>query len=144
MSLRGGVERILAELPEVSVALAERGQPSPGEQCAGHDLILMDDHAGPIADVKWLQRVAARAHVRARVNGREPMARLAAEGMGLACLPVLVGNASPELVRVDTMAGAPGRTLWLGAHRDRRRLQRVELVAAAVRRVVGEALPRSP
>lgn len=123
--------------------LARRGEPTLASQCEGHDLVLMDDDAGSIADVVWLRRVAARARVRARVNGREPMARLAAGDVGLACLPTLVGDACRGLVRVATMPGAPGRTLWLGVHRERRDLVRVRSVAEVIHRVVAASLPRA-
>lgn len=122
--------------------LAQRGAPSLAALCQGHELILMDDDASSVADVKWLARVAARARVRARVNGREAMAELALAGAGLACLPTLVGEAHRGLERVVTMPGAPGRTLWLGVHRDRKDLRRVRSVADVVAKVVAAALPR--
>lgn len=124
--------------------LEDRGLPSLAAGCEGHDVILMDDDAGAVADVAWLRRTAARARIRARVNGREPMAALAAAHAGLACLPTLVGDGTPGLVRIAALQGAPGRTLWLGAHRDRRDLVRVRSVAELVRRAVGAALPASP
>jgi DNA-binding transcriptional LysR family regulator len=123
--------------------LARHGPPDLVDGCAGHELILMDDAAGPIADVVWLRRVAGRARVRARVNGREAMAQLALAGAGLACLPALVGDALPGLAPVRTLCAAPGRTLWLGVHRDRRDLRRVRSVADVVARVVAARLPRA-
>ncbi len=122
--------------------LARRDPPSAATQCDGHELILMDDSAGPIADVEWLGRVAARARVRARVNGRDAMASLALSGLGLACLPTLVGDATRGLTRVASLDGAPGRTLWLGMHRDRRALARVRLAASVIRDAVAKSLPR--
>lgn len=123
--------------------LSRRGKPTLANQCDGHDLIVMDDDAGAIADVKWLRRIAAKARVRARVNGRDPMAQLALADVGLACLPTLVGDASRGLLRVTTLTGAPGRTLWLGVHHDRRDLRRVKSVAELVRQVVSASLPRA-
>lgn len=121
--------------------LERRGLPRAADRGRGHALVLMDDSTGPIADVRWLQAAAARARVLARVNGREAMARLALAGVGIACLPVVVGDASPGLRRVESLGEAPARTLWLGVHRDQRRLRRVQLVSEAIRRAVRGLLP---
>lgn len=122
--------------------LSRHGEPTLANRALGHALALMDDDAGPIEDVEWLRRVASRARVVARTNGREPLAALARLGAGFACLPSFVGDATPGLVRISALGEAPGRTLWLGVHRDRRELPRVAVVATAIREQVGAVLQR--
>jgi DNA-binding transcriptional LysR family regulator len=105
--------------------LAEHGSPDFGRQCEGHTLIGMSEALGKIPDVDWLPQVAARARVVVRSNGREPMVRLAAAGIGLTCLPRFIGDAAPGLRRLEPPLPGPERQLWLGVHRDARAVPRV-------------------
>lgn len=105
--------------------LAERGTPDFERQCAGHRLIAMSETLTKIPDVDWLPRFTANARVVVRTNGREPMARMAAAGIGLVCLPRFLGDAAPNLRLLATPIPPPQRKLWLGCHRDVRAVPRV-------------------
>ena len=104
--------------------LRARGQPDFALGCAGHLLLTMDEEV-PTADRPWLREVAGEAQPGARTNGREGLAAMAAAGLGLACLPRLVGDATPGLERLDPPVPPPERRLWLGVHREVRALPRV-------------------
>lgn len=110
--------------------LAERGLPDFSAGAPGHALIAMSESLATIVDVEFLPRVASRARVVARTNGRESMATLVAAGVGLAVLPRLVGDAIPGLRWLSTPVEPPRRSLWLGVHRDVRSVPRVKAVAA--------------
>jgi len=107
--------------------LAQRGAPNFERQCEGHTLIAMTEELTKIPDVAWLPRVAAKARVSVRANGRLPMRALAAQGLGVACLPRFLGDASPSL-RILAAPEAPQRKLWLGVHRDARKVPRIRAV----------------
>lgn len=113
--------------------LAARGVPSFGDQCEGHCLIAMSESLGKIPDVDWLPRFAARARVVIRSNGRLPMLKLAEKGVGLACLPHFLGDASPVLRRLSPPVAEPVRALYLGAHRETRSVARVKATLSALR-----------
>ena len=110
--------------------LARQGAPDFGKQCEGHTLIAMSESLGRIPDVEWLPPLMARARVVMRCNGREPMARLAAAGIGLTCLPRFIGDATPGLRALPTPTPAPERQLWLGVHRDARAVPRIKACVA--------------
>lgn len=110
--------------------LAQRGAPDFTRQCEGHTLIAMSDSLGKIPDVDWLPGLTARARVVARTNGREPMATMAAAGIGITCLPRFIGDAAPGLRLLPTPVPAPERQLWLGAHRDARAVPRIKATIA--------------
>lgn len=106
--------------------LASHGPPDFERQCAGHPLIAMSAALGKVPDVEWLPQFAAQANIVARSNGREPMATMAAAGIGLAVLPRVLGDATPGLRCLATPVAAPQRALWLGAHRDARSVPRIK------------------
>ena len=108
--------------------LARHGAPAfPGAD--GHALIAMTDDVGDVAR-PWIDAVATGARIVSCTNGREPMAAMAAAGLGLACLPRLVGDATAGLRLVATTPALPSPTLWLGVHRDARTIPRVRATAA--------------
>ncbi|MES1186411.1 MAG: LysR substrate-binding domain-containing protein, partial [Myxococcales bacterium] len=83
-----------------------------------------------IPDVDWLPSLTAKASVVVRTNGREPMARMAAAGVGLVRLPRFLGDATPNLRLLATPGARPQRKLWLGCHRDVRAVPRVQVVSS--------------
>ncbi|MDQ3341012.1 MAG: LysR family transcriptional regulator [Myxococcota bacterium] len=111
--------------------VAERRLTQFADQGAGHTLIAMADDIGDVTRA-WLAANAKRVRVVARTNGREQMATLAVASVGLACLPRIVGEATPGLQRVPTAVALPRPTLWLGVHRDVRGLPRVRATIAAL------------
>ena len=50
---------------------------------------------------------------------------MCAEGIGVAVLPTVLGDAFPELRRVDLGDPPPSRDTWLGYHKDLKRLNRL-------------------
>lgn len=109
--------------------LRQRGRPDFARGCSGYALLAMDEDV-PTADAPWLREMAEEAQVVARTNGREGLAAMAIAGLGLACLPRLIGDAAPGLERLDPPVPAPERRLWLGVHRDVRNLPRVRAAIA--------------
>jgi len=125
--------------------LAKYGMPDFAANCAGHRLIAMSESLTKIPDLKWLSAIAAEARVAARTNGRAPMATMAQSGIGMACLPRFVGDATPGLRFLSTPEPGPERPLFLGAHREARAIPRVRasiaFLTAAFARLKGALRP---
>lgn len=102
------------------------GQPHPvagdGE---GSALVTLDGAYRDFPDAVWLRRLLPKARTAFGSNNREAQARLCAAGIGLAVLPVALGSQTPGIERVDLGEAPPGRDVWLGYHRDLRRLARL-------------------
>ncbi len=127
--------------------LQGHGRPDFARGCVGHVLLAMDEDVAT-ADAPWLREIAAEVRVGARTNGREALAAMAAAGLGMACLPRLVGDRTPGLEVLSPPVPAPERRLWLGVHRDVRKLARVRAaidhLSALLRRAQPALLGAAP
>jgi DNA-binding transcriptional LysR family regulator len=121
--------------------LAELGAPDFARGCEGHRLIAMSEALTKIPDVDWLPPLTAKASIVVRTNGREPMARMAAAGIGMTCLPRFLGDATPNLRLLPAPIAGPERQLWLGFHRDLRAVPRVRVSIAFLREGFGRLRP---
>ena len=70
-------------------------------------------------------------------NNRGVQARMCAEGGGFAVLPCPLGDATPGLSRIDLGEAPPGRDVWLGYHRDLRRVARLRALLDATIEALG-------
>ena len=110
-----------------------RALPREGSGCA---LITLDASYRDFPDARWLKQVLPKARVAFTSNSREAQARMCAEGVGLAVLPRPLGDAMAGLRLVKVDAAPPGRDVWVGFHRDLRRLRRLRaLVDLCVERL---------
>jgi len=129
------VQRRLTHVPYALYAVAGTTEPGDGTGCA---LVTMDTAFEAMPDVAWLARALPRARVAFRSNNREAQARACAAGAGFAVLPRPLGDAEPGLQRIDLGEAPPGRDVWVGFHRDLRRLARLRaLLDAMVEGVAG-------
>jgi DNA-binding transcriptional LysR family regulator len=112
--------------------LARHGVPDFESGASGHVFIDMSEELSTIVDRAWLPALVGRAHVAVRCNGREPMAALAASGLGFTALPCFLGDGTPGLRRLAVPGPSPTRKLWLGMHRAARRTPRIHVTAAFV------------
>lgn len=120
-------EVVARRLTTVSYALygkIGRWKPVAGDGL-GCPLIMMDTGFGGMPDVAWLTRTFPNAHIAARSNSRDVQAQLCALGVGLAVLPVSLGEATAGIEKVELDIAPPSRDNWLGFHRDLGRLPRL-------------------
>lgn len=99
--------------------------PRLGTDGAGARLIALDSAFSGIPDDSWLQARLPGARTVLRSNSRDVQARWCAQGLGIAVLPVALGDRSAGIERIDLGAEPPGRDTWVGYHRDLRRQARL-------------------
>lgn len=95
---------------------------------SGLSLITLDTALQDFPDASWIRRRLPQARTVFGSNSREAQARLCATGVGLAVLPAPLGDDLAELEPVDLGEPPPGRDVWVGYHRDLRRLGRLRAV----------------
>jgi DNA-binding transcriptional LysR family regulator len=91
----------------------------------GSTLISMDSAFGALPDVEWVRHMLPKAKIAFGSNNRGAQARMCAEGGGFAVLPCPLGDSTSGLRRIDLGTAPPGRDVWLGFHRDLRRVARL-------------------
>lgn len=105
---------------------------------AGSALIALDAAFAGTPDDSWLQAMLPRAHVTFRSNSRDVQARMCALGLGVAVLPIPLGDSTDGIERIDLGAEPPSRDTWIGYHRDLRRLARLRaLLDLVIERLAG-------
>ncbi|PTQ13023.1 LysR family transcriptional regulator [Sphingomonas oleivorans] len=104
----------------------------------GSAIITMDTALSGFPDVAWLQRLLPNARTALRSNNRSVQARMCALGIGLAVLPCAIGDNVAGLRRVDLGEPPPRRDMWLGYHRDLRRLRRLRAMLDVALRVLAD------
>jgi DNA-binding transcriptional LysR family regulator len=112
---------------------------APTGDGTGHVLITMDSAFAELPDVQWLRQVLPGARVAYASNNRGAQAYMCAQGIGLAVLPCPLGDTTPGLRRMDVGEPPPGRDVWLGYHRDLRRLGRLRALIDAMVEQLGGA-----
>jgi len=80
--------------------LARHGRPQSIEDLANHALVGFDDTMPTHRLSVWLHRIAPEAAIVARNNSVLGLVQSARAGLGVAPLPVALGDAEPDLVRV--------------------------------------------
>lgn len=121
--------------------LSRHGQPDFTRGATGHVFVMATDDMNNLADYAWLPPMAAGAQVAVRTNGREPMARLAAAGIGITCLPRYLGDATAGLRRLETPTSSPERELWLGVHRAARTTPRIRAALSFITETLARLQP---
>lgn len=136
------VQRRLLRLRYAVYAGAEVADPrGDGDGCK---LVLMDTTQYDYPDTIWLQDRLPRAQVALRSNSRGLQARLCALGLGLAVLPCALGDRVPALRRIEFDATPPERDLWMGYHRDLRRMDRLRALADLAVAMLGDPASDAP
>lgn len=99
----------------------------PGDG-AGISLVTMDEAFSALPDRAWLRRMLPKARIALRSNNRDVQAQACLAGAGLAVLPRLLGDRVNGLQAIDLGEAPPSRDVWVGYHRDLRRVARLRVL----------------
>ncbi|MEK6345978.1 MAG: LysR family transcriptional regulator [Burkholderia sp.] len=136
------VQKRLTRMPYAAYVAVTQADPVEGDG-TGHRLIAMDTSTGSFPDIDWLKDRFPNASVVLQSNNRNVQAQMCGMGLGIAVLPRPVGDQLATIRRLDLSDAPPSRDIWMGYHRDLRRLQRLRaFVDRAIEHVGGEAVER--
>ncbi len=134
------VQRRLTRLPYGAYVAADAPEPVHGDG-AGFRLITHDTSTGQFPDIAWLRESFPNARPVLRSNNRNVQGRMCAEGIGIAVLPRPVGDRMADLRRLPLPTEPPPRDIWMGYHRDLKRLHRLRAFIATVSHHMAEGRP---
>ncbi|WP_250477821.1 MULTISPECIES: LysR family transcriptional regulator [unclassified Caballeronia] len=131
------IQRKLMHIDYALYGRADLTSPKAGDG-KGQTLISMDSAFDQLPDVLWVKRMLPNAKIVFGSNNRDAQAQMCAQGTGYAVLPCPLGDGDARLARFDVGEAPPGRDVWLGYHRDLKRVARLralldETVAALQR-----------
>jgi DNA-binding transcriptional LysR family regulator len=134
------VQRRLTRLAYGAYVAADCPEPAYGDG-AGFRLITHDTSTGQFPDIAWLEESFPNARPTLRSNNRNVQGRMCRSGIGIAVLPQVVGSQIAGLRRLNLPAEPPGRDIWMGYHRDMRRLHRLRAFITTVTGHIADAQP---
>jgi len=102
-------------------------------------LVTMDLGFSEMPDAAWLREGFPSARIAFRSNNRHVQAVACASGAGLAVLPCPLGDSHPGLQRLESTPPPPGRDVWLGYHRDLRRVPRLRALVEMLMQALSTA-----
>lgn len=91
----------------------ERGLPETREAICDHDIVGMEGRMAQLPGWLWLAASAPEANVRFRSNSLSNLALNLKAGLGLGALPVMIGDAEPDLVRCFAPPPELRAEMWL-------------------------------
>ena len=105
--------------------LAAHGDPLAG---GAHAVVtVLEDHAH-MPEPRWLNEQVPGARVALRSNDRSVQTAAVQAGLGVGCLPCIIADGVPGVVRLDAAGPGPVREIWLGVHADLRHMPRIRAV----------------
>jgi DNA-binding transcriptional LysR family regulator len=125
------VQRRLFRLEYGVYIATESADPKFGDG-TGFRLITHETSTGHFPDIAWLIESFPNARLALRSNNRNVQGRMCRQGIGIAVLPRVVGDQIQGIRRLELPAPPPARDIWMGYHRDLRRLQRLRAFISIV------------
>jgi DNA-binding transcriptional LysR family regulator len=101
------------------------GKPERVEDLGQHPLVGLDESLANHRAVKWLKEVAPGARMAARINSVLGLVSAVKSGVGIGPLPIALGDAEPDLVRVLGPIPEMTRSWRILTHPDLRRVPRI-------------------
>jgi DNA-binding transcriptional LysR family regulator len=107
--------------------LAARGAPAPpAHRLDGHVLVGLEERFAQVAEMQWMAERCTAPRYALRSNSVTVLEQAAAEGVGLAILPMRFGEQNARLRCVAP--NIHGRSLWLVVHADLRDVPCIRVV----------------
>lgn len=130
------------ELISRRMAIAASALYASGNYLAAHGtpdaiVTVLEDQAH-LPESRWLQSCAPGARVALRTNSRSAQLNAVRAGLGVACLPCILADGVPGVVRLGEAGNGPEREIWLGVHTDLRHMPRVRAVIDALEKTFAE------
>ncbi len=93
-----------------------------------HRVVSVLEDQVHLPEARWLADLLPKAGIALRTNSRSAQLAAVQAGLGVACLPCIIADGAPGVVRLTTAEPGPAREVWLGVHADLRHMPRIRAV----------------
>ncbi len=131
------IQRKLFRL-DYGVYIAEEAPDPKFGDGSGFRLITHDTSTGQFPDIAWLIDSFPNAKPVLRSNNRNVQGRMCRQGVGIAVLPQVVGSQIPGIRELSLPSKPASRDIWMGYHRDLRRLERLRAFISTVSATIAD------
>jgi DNA-binding transcriptional LysR family regulator len=142
----GGI--VAQRLPDVDWAIycsksyaAERGMPGNRAALGGHQIVGLDGHVARLPAWQWIKASVPETAVRFRSNSLVNMVSNLKAGLGVGPLPVITGDAEPDLIRCFAPPPELRSDLWLIVREEIKAQPHVRALIDFLARYIRDTLP---
>lgn len=107
---------------------------------AEHAWLALDESQSGHRTLRWLEKFKPLSEVGLRMNSFGGLRQACVDGLGLAMLPVLLGDSSSALARLGATEPECGTDLWLLTHPDLRDTVRIKVVFQLLQAELAKAI----
>jgi len=132
LSRPGEGDLVTRKIGVLTFALYATPEHLAAHPAAGHSFITGDRDFDQLPQQIWLKAVAGNRPIVLQASDQLSQLAAARAGIGIAALPVYLGDAAPELQRVAARPATLSRDIWLLVHRDLQKSPPVRAVMAFV------------
>lgn len=119
---------IARKVGEMRFALYAAVGYAEGRAEADWEFVAHDDRPDELPQQRWLNSVIGGRPVVFRANDALSLATAARTGLGVALLPLFLGDGDPRLAKLPSPEPPPCRDIWMAVHDDLRRAPRIRMV----------------
>lgn len=132
LSRPGEGDLVTRKIGVLTFALYATPEHLAAHPAAGHSFITGDRDFDQLPQQIWLKAVAGNRPIVLQASDQLSQLAAARAGIGIAALPVYLGDTAPELQRVAARPATLSRDIWLLVHRDLQKSPPVRAVMAFV------------
>ncbi len=104
----------------------QKGMPDNPEQLASHNLLILNEELGEVGFNEWLKKHIPKSAISVCCNMLSNLYHYVRQDMGIAPLPVYLGDQDKKLMRVMDLPKEFSHNIWILTHPDLKNTQRIK------------------
>ncbi len=106
--------------------IAQKGFPEKPEQLASHKLLILNEELGEVGFNEWLKKLIPKSAISVCCNMLSNLYHYVRQDMGIAPLPVYLGDQDKYLMKVMNLPKELSHNIWILTHPDLKNTQRIK------------------
>lgn len=106
--------------------LDKHGRPKSVQELASHDILVLNEELDGVEFNEWLKNLVPSSAITMSCNMLTSLYSYTRQGLGIAPLPIYIGNQDPSLVSVMKIPEQFYHDIWILTHPDLKNTQRIK------------------